>query len=265
MEKVLQFNGVNMSLSICIICGDEEKYIKKCLESTTWADEIVVVDHVSKDKTFEIVKEYTDKAYQRPWTGFIDQKNEVLSHATSDWVFSLDSDEEITEELKQEIKETIQNPDAKAGYYVPRRSFFHGRWINNSGFYPDRQLRLFKRIKAKWVGERVHERVEIDGDISTLKSDLLHYPYKGTVEGLENAANRYSSLQSQNLYDEGKRYKLWLLLFRPFFKFLEVYLLKRGFLDGIPGFIIAINSAHSMFLRYIKLREIEQGYMLKDC
>jgi glycosyltransferase involved in cell wall biosynthesis len=252
------------TISVCIICGDDEHCIRRCLSSATWADEIVVVDHCSKDKTFGIVEEFTDKAYRRPWTGFIDQKNAVLSHASCEWVFSLDSDEEISDELKLEIQKIIQTTDAKEGYYVPRRTFFHGRWINNSGFYPDKQLRLFKREKAKWVGERVHERVEIDGNIGTLTSDLFHYPYKGIVEGLEVAANRYSSLQSQNLHDEGKRFRLWRLLVRPFFKFLEVYILKRGFLDGIAGFIIAINSSHSMFLRYIKLREIEKGYMLKD-
>ncbi|MBF0452525.1 MAG: glycosyltransferase family 2 protein [Candidatus Magnetomorum sp.] len=251
------------SISVCIICGDDEHCIRRCLESATWADEIVVVDHCSKDNTFAIVKEFTDKAYRRPWTGFIDQKNAVLSHASCDWVFSLDSDEAITDELRKEIQELIQDVTAKEGYYVPRRTFFHGRWINNSGFYPDRQLRLFKRTCARWVGERVHERVEIDGTIGQLKFDLLHYPYKGTVEGLERTANRYSSLQAQNIHDQGKRFRLWRVLFRPFFKFLEVYVLKRGFLDGIAGFIIAINSSHSMFLRYIKLREIEKGYMLK--
>ncbi|ETR68937.1 MAG: glycosyltransferase [Candidatus Magnetoglobus multicellularis str. Araruama] len=143
---------------------------------------------------------------------------------------------------------------------MPRRTFFHGRWINHSGFYPDRQLRLFKRTCAKWIGERVHERVEIDGEIGTLSCDLHHFPFEGTVTGMEDTSNRYSSLQSQNLFDEGKRFTLWRMILRPFGKFLEVYIWKRGFLDGIPGFFIAINSAHSMFLRYIKLRELEKGY-----
>jgi len=251
-----------MSISVCIICGDDEKHIRQCLESSTWADEIVVVDHGSKDKTFEIVKEFTDKAYQRPWTGFIDQKNAVLSHATTDWVFSLDSDEVISDDLKAEIKQIIQMPSAKAGYYVPRRTYFHGRWINHSGFYPDKQLRLFQRTRSKWIGSRVHERIHIDGDIGTLTSDLYHYPFDGTISGLEDTSNRYSSLQSQNMFDDGKRFKLWQLIFRPLGKFLEVYVWKRGFLDGIPGFVIGINAAHSMFLRYIKLREIEKGKLL---
>jgi glycosyltransferase involved in cell wall biosynthesis len=253
-----------MSISVCIICGDNEKTIRKCLESSTWADEIVVVDHGSKDKTFDIVKEFTDKAYERAWTGFIDQKNAVLSHATTEWVFSLDSDEAISDELKDEIKQIIQDPSAKEGYYVPRRTSFHAQWINHSGYYPDRQLRLFKRTCAKWIGERVHERVEIDGQIGRLTKDILHFPFDGLIEGMENTSNRYSSLQAQNIYDEGKRFKIWRMLLRPFGKFLEVYVWKRGFLDGIPGFIIAINSAHAMFMRYIKLREIENGYFLTD-
>ena len=252
-----------MKISVCIICGDEEKNIRRALESSKWADEIVVVDHISKDKTYDIVKEYTDKVYQRAWTGFIDQKNYVLSLAKGEWIFSLDSDEEITEDLKNEIMTIINSKNTKDGYYVPRRSFFQGRWINHSGFYPDKQLRLFKRTKAKWGGQRVHEKIEIDGELGILKNDLLHYPFEGNIEEFEQTLNRYSTLQAKNLYDQGKRFNLFLLFARPFFKFLEIYILKMGFLDGIAGFFIAKISSHAMFLRYAKLREIEKGFVEK--
>lgn len=247
-----------MTLSVCIICFNEERNIKRCLESSTWADEIVVVDSMSQDGTVAIAKEYTDKVYQRQWPGYVGQKNFALSKAKGDWILSADADEEISQSLQYEIKKEIEKEDPKDGYRIPRRSFYQGRWIKHSGFYPDRQLRLFRRNKGYWVGKRVHERVHVNGKIGLLKNDLLHYPYKGTISGQLQAVDRFSSLLAENMHEEGKRYSLLLLLLRPPLKFIEVYFLRVGLLDGLAGFIIALTSAYAMFVRYVKLRELEK-------
>jgi len=248
-----------MNISICIIAGDEQINIERCLKSCLWADELIVVDSYSKDKTFEIAKKYTDKVYKREWTGYRDQKNYVLSLAKGEWVLSIDADEEISDELQKEIISEINKQDTKDGYKIPRLSFYQGKWIKHSGFYPDYQLRLFKRKNAKWIGDRVHERIDINGDIGKLTNDIFHYPYKGSISGMDRTADEYSSLQANELYNQGKRYNIFLLIFRPAFKFFEIFFLKLGFLDGMPGFIIATISSYSMFLRYVKLRETENN------
>jgi len=246
-------------LSVCIICKNEAQNIKRCLDSITWADEIIVVDSMSSDDTLKIAGQYTDSVFQRAWTGYADQKNVALSKAHGDWVLSLDADEAITPLLKEEIMAEIARPATKDGYRMPRRSFYQGRWIDHSGFYPDRQLRLFRREKGRWVGGRVHERVEIEGEIGQLKNDILHYPYQGLISGQLKTVDHFSGLIAADMHENGKRFHLLLLLFRPLFKFLEVYLLKKGFLDGLPGLIIATTSAYALFVRYVKIRELEKG------
>lgn len=253
-----------MTISACIICFNEENNIERCLSSVAWADEIVVVDSMSLDRTVEIARGFTDSVYQRRWTGYVDQKNFALSKSTGDWVLSVDADEEVPDSLRQEIIREINKKDAGCGYSMPRRSFYQGRWINHSGFYPDRQLRLFRRDKAEWVGSRVHERVEIHGPIGELKNDLLHYPYKGVVSGQIRTVDNFSGLLAENLLEKGARYSVWLLIIRPVFKFLEVYLLKLGFLDGSAGLIIAVTSSYAMFVRYVKLRELERAMSKKE-
>jgi glycosyltransferase involved in cell wall biosynthesis len=248
-----------MTISICIICFNEEKNIRRCLDSCTWADEIIVVDSMSQDKTATIAREYTDMVYQREWPGYLEQKSFALSKADGVWILSLDADEEISAYLRDEILTEIRKPEAKDGYRIPRRSFYQGRWINHSGFYPDKQLRLFRSDKGRWTGGRVHEKVEMKGTVGELKSDILHYPYKGVISGQLQTVNAFSSLFAQDMYEKGKRYRLLLLVLRPVLKFLEVYVIKFGFLDGLAGFVIAVTSAYAMFVRYVKLRELEKG------
>jgi len=211
---------------------------------------------MSQDKTVEIAREYTDKVYQKAWPGYVDQKNFAISKANSKWILSVDADEEITETLREEILAETVKAGAKDGYRIPRRSFYQGRWINHSGYYPDRQLRLFRRERGRWTGGRVHERVDIQGSIGDLEKDLLHYPYKGVISGQLQTANNFSSLMAEDMHERGKRYHISLLFLRPIFKFFEIYLLKLGFLDGLAGFIIAVTSAYAMFVRYVKLREL---------
>lgn len=241
---------------MCIICFNEETNLRRSLKSVSWADEIIVVDSLSQDRTPEIAKEYTGQVFERGWTGYRDQKNFALSKSRGEWVLSLDADEEVSEALRDEILGEISQPEAKQGYRIPRRSYYQGRWINHSGFYPDRQLRLFRRASGTWVGGRVHERVEVRGSVGLLRNDLLHYPYQGSISGQLKAIAGFSALMAEDMYERGERFHLGLLLLRPPLKFLEVYLLKFGFLDGLAGLIIAVSSAYAMFVRYVKLREI---------
>ena len=174
---------VKKRLSACIICHNEEKNIERCLDSLKWVHDIIVVDSMSTDRTVEIAKGHTDRVFQRPWPGYAAQKNFVLLKAESDWVLSIDADEAVSSALCDEISAEIAKPDAPDGYRIPRRSFYQGRWINHSGYYPDRQLRLFRREKGRWVGGRVHERMAVEGRVGDLKQDLFHYPYGGGFPG----------------------------------------------------------------------------------
>lgn len=244
------------TVSVCVICFNEERNIRRCLESVVWADEIIVVDSLSQDKTVRIARAYTDKVYERAWTGYANQKNFALSKATGEWVVSLDADEEVSSPLCGEIEGVITSRNAEAGYRIPRRSFYQGRWINHSGFYPDRQLRLFKRSRGRWVGGRVHERVAVDGEVGDLTKDLLHYPYKGNISGMLSTIDEFAELKAHDMYDKKRRYHAGLLLLRPPIKFFEVYFLKLGCFDGVAGFIIAVSSAYTLFVQYVKLREL---------
>jgi glycosyltransferase involved in cell wall biosynthesis len=246
-----------MTVSVCVICFNEERNIRRCLDSVSWADEIVVVDSMSGDNTVEIARSYGVHLYQREWSGYVDQKNYALAKAHGEWILSLDADEEVPQALRSEIQETVVRPAAMNGYGMPRRSYYQGRWINHSGFYPDRQVRLFRKGLGHWTGGRVHERVEVQGSVSHLKNDLLHYPYQDSLSGLLRKTDAFSSLMAEDLYERGKRFHLGKLIARPVIKFVEVYFLKLGFMDRIPGLIIATLSAFAMFVRYTKLRELE--------
>ena len=243
-----------MRISVCVICFNEEKNIARCLNSVIWADEIIVVDSLSADATVDIARKYTEMVFERPWPGYVEQRNFALTQSTGDWVFFIDADEEVSSDLKDEILNKVKEDESDA-FKIPRKTFYQGKWINHSGYYPDHVLRFFRRGKAKWVGKRVHERLEINGKIDYLKNDLFHYPYGDRISGQILTVDEFSSLQAEDLWDKGVRYSTLKLIFRPFYKFIEVYFFNKGFLDGAAGFIIAVMSAFNVFVRYVKLRE----------
>lgn len=240
-----------LELSLVIIALNEERNIERCIKSVPFASEVIVVDSFSTDKTPEIAKQLGAKVVDRTFTGFRDQKEYATNLATQPWVLSLDADEALSEELQIEIKQILQNPE-KDGYRCPRVSYHLGRWIRHGGWYPDWQLRLFKKEKCTWVGGQVHESVSISGEVGTLKNDLQHFVFRD-LEHQIDTNNRYSSLGAQNLIEKGKRPSTLKLLFKPLGKFIECYFWKKGFLDGQAGFIIALGAAQSMFLKYAKL------------
>ena len=242
------------SISACIITLNEESRIRDCLESVKWVDEIIVVDSFSTDKTIDICREYTDKVYQRAWTGNIDQKNYTIGLAKCDWILSLDADERLSPGLIEEIQEAVCNPGNAAGFFFPRRSFYLGRWIYHGDWYPDYQLRLFKRDCGQWQGTNPHGRVIIDGKTKYMKHDIYHFNYKNFSHQLKTIDN-YSNIFANVMIEKNKGFSLFQLFFRPLYKFIKVYFIKMGFLDGLPGFILAVSNAFYIFVKYVKLWE----------
>jgi glycosyltransferase involved in cell wall biosynthesis len=243
-------------LSVVIITLNEEAKVKDCLESVAWADEIIVVDSFSKDNTVEIVKNYTDKIYQRKFAGFGEQKNFALSKTSGDWILSIDADERVTSELQEEIKRTLANPRA-CGYYMPRKSYFSNRWIKHCGWWPDYVLRLFRRDCGCFSGRLVHEGVKVDGPTARLKNPLEHRPFF-SVSDLIKKADTYSTLGAQVMVAEGKRCSCCSALTHSAFGFFKTYLLKLGILDGWRGLAIAYSNAVGVFYRYMKCVEMKE-------
>ncbi len=247
-------------LSVIIITFNEEKNIRDCLNSVKWADEIIVVDSFSNDRTLEISKEYTDKVFQNKWQGFVEQKNFALTKASHNWILSIDADERISDELKEEIKGLLSNSLKYDGYYIPRKTFYVKKWILNCGWYPDYKIRLFKKDKGRWEGTEgtaIHESVKINGRIGYLKGDILHYSFMSISSHLKTI-NSFTSISAMENFKKGKKAGILSILFRPLFNFFKMYILKRGFLDGLLGFIVSVLSSYHVFIKYTKMWEMER-------
>ncbi len=242
-------------VTVCIITFNEENNIRRCLESVKWADEIVVVDSHSSDATVDICREYTDKIFFREFPGHIEQKNYALQCAGNDWVLCIDADEELSPLLSREIRIALEEKSGKYdGFLFPRHAYYLGRWINHCGWYPDYKLRLFRKSLGRWGGVNPHDKVELTGRTRRLNGDLYHYTYRDISQHLDTV-DRYSTIYAREALKRGERFSLARLLFRPSVKFLEMYIYKRGFLDGLPGFIIAGILSYYVFLRYAKMWE----------
>lgn len=242
-----------MSISIIIITYNEEENIKDCLESVKWADEIIVVDSFSTDKTIAICKQYTDKVFQNKWEGYGIQKQFALEKATQDWVLSIDADERVTTDLKDEIFSTKLDKDA---YYIPFRFYWIGRQLRFGGCSKEKHIRLFKRQKAKFTEISVHEELMIDGKIGYLKNHIIHLSYKD-IEDYFERFNQYSTIEALKKFKQGKKTVLILQILLSIMDFCNRYILKLGFLDGIPGFLWASFSSFHRMVKYVKLWEIQ--------
>jgi len=241
-------------ISAVVICGNEEANIGDCLESVKWCDEIVVVDSMSADRTPEIARKYTPKVIQRPWPGYVAQKNFALEQATCDWVFSLDADERCTPELKSGLERALESTDGIDGFRVKRHVFYFGRWINHGGWYPDWKLRVVRRGRARWTGVDPHDKLVADGPTRDLDLDLVHHTYRDFAHQLRTI-DRFGDVVVAEWIKEGRKPSLLKLLFHPPFKFLECYVWKLGFLDGWAGFVIAVASSFYVFTKHVKHRE----------
>lgn len=245
-----------MKITATVITFNEEHNIAAALESLAWADEIIVVDSESTDHTFEIARRFTDRVVVRPWPGYSTQKNFAAEQATGEWIFSLDADERVSEELKREIEQIKQSADpAASAFEMPRSTFYLGRWIKHSGWRPDYKRRLYRRDRARWRGDYVHETLDVDGEIQRLKGNLLHYTVRDASEH-HLRMDRYTTLAAEEAHTRGESVSILTLLLSPALVFVRSYLLKLGFLDGVPGFAIARFAAHYDFLKKLKLWEM---------
>lgn len=245
-----------MDISAVIITHNEEKRLESALKSLTGVtSEIIIVDAFSSDETLKIAKRYTGKVYQRKWTNFSDQKNFANSKVSFPWILSLDADERLSPELRQEIIALKQGEPECPGFSMPRQVFYLGKWIRHSGWYPDWKIRLFRKDKARWEGDYVHEKLEIEGKVERLKASIHHFTYRNIQDHLDRI-NSFSDLGAKKLYAKKKRCRWYHLAFLPFFRFAKSFFLKGGFLDGFPGFVIAMLNGYSIFIRYAKLKEI---------
>lgn len=241
-------------LSVYVLTYNNEDTIERCLKSVLWVDEIVVVDHFSRDQTPEICRRYATKFFQKQWTNYRDEYNFAASLTSNEWLMFLDSDEEVPLELAREIQEELGKEDHYVGYKVPRMTFYLGRWIRHGGWYPDYKLRIYRRDRGKWQGETFDPKVVVDGPVKKLKNPCLHYSFRDLEDHLERM-NLYSGLFARTKRKRGPL--IVNLLVRPMFRFLRNYLLKGGFLDGIPGLIAATMSSYYVFLKYAKTWELQ--------
>lgn len=252
-------------ISVCIITYNERENIRRCLENLVWADEIVVIDSFSDDGTPDIARQFTDRVYQNRWPGFIEQKNFALDRASNDWVLAVDADEVVSGVLRDGILKVLrqENPVFN-GYFVPRRTFYLGRWINHCGWYPDYKLRLFRKSRGRWGGVNPHDRVVLaGGETGYLKGDLYHYPYRSLSDHIKKI-DRYSTIFAQEMIRAGRSFSWADLFFRPIIRFMKMYLLRLGFFDGKAGFVISLLGGFYVFAKYAKLWELskERG---EDC
>jgi glycosyltransferase involved in cell wall biosynthesis len=261
-----------MKITAIIITLNEEANIQRALESLGWADEIIVVDSGSTDRTVEIARRFTGKVIVKDWPGYSAQKNFAAEQASNDWIFSLDADEEVSTQLISEfatLKGSIDagqasgsppaagSPANVAGYEMPRLCQYMGRWIKHSGWYPDYKLRLYNRNAGCWKGDFVHESVRVQGEVRRLRGDLLHYTVRSASEHHQRM-DRYTTLAAQEMRKNGKRASAGALMISPIVSFIRSYIFRLGVLDGTPGVAIAYFAAHYAFLKYVKLWELRK-------
>ena len=245
-------------LSVVIITRNEEVNLPRCLESVKWADEIVIVDSASTDRTLEIAREYGARIFSPEWRGFGPAKQEGVERAEGEWILSVDADEVVVPELAHEIREATENSADIAGYYVPRRTQFLGRWIYHCGWYPDPVLRLFRKANGSFNDSVVHEKVELNGKVARLQHDLLHYSYR-SLDSYFDKFNRYTTLAAVEAHRRGRCSGVNRIVFKPLACFIKHYVLKRGFLDGLEGLIISVLSSCYVMVKYAKLRELARN------
>lgn len=253
-----------MNISATVITFNEEDNIAAALESLAWADEIIVVDSESTDRTVEIARRFTDRIFVQAWPGYTAQKNFAAQQSSFDWVFSLDADERVSEGLAAELQKLKQATEpAVAAFEMPRLTYYLGRWIRHSGWYPDHKVRLYNRKTASFEGEFVHESVKVNGRTERLSGDILHYTVRNASDHHQRI-DRYTTLAARELYQKGKRATRLSLLISPASAFLRSYIIKLGFLDGAQGVAIARFAAHYVFLKNLKLWEMNKKTSSED-
>lgn len=240
-----------MKIAAMVSTFNEEANIEECLETLKWVDELVLVDSGSQDKTLDIAKRYNPKVVFTPPGNSAEFRNVGLDVITSDWVLIVDADERVSGELRQEIQQIIDGNPAAIGYYLPRKNLFMRKWIRHCGWYPDYILRLFRNCPEHRFSGLVHESIKLAGKAGHLKNPLTHYTYSGLEQYL-NKFNRYTTLSAEMIYERGRKITLFHLVIRPPLEFVKMFIVKRGFLDGIYGLIISTMSSMYVFVKFAK-------------
>ena len=254
LHKFAKINAVKISASIIVF--NEEENIADLCETVSWADEIVIVDSDSTDRTVEIAKRYTDKIFNREFRGYKDKHEYADSMTTGDWIFWIDADERVTPELKRSIEALRGREAAKlpAGFRIARRTWYAGRWIKHGGWYPDYQMRLYRKADSYWDGVAPHQTARVKGSVETLDGELLHYTKRDLSEH-HRVTNNYATLAAEHLAGNGVKSGIGKMFFSSIAAFIRTYILKQGFRDGTPGFLIAMFTAYGVFLKYAKVWE----------
>ena len=239
-----------------MIVRNEEKNIREVCESVSWADEIVIVDSDSSDKTVEIAREFTDKIFNREFNGYKDKHQFADAQTTGDWIFWIDADERVTPELNASIKKlrTLNDNELASGYKIARKTMFMSRWIRHSGWYPDYQMRLYRKDKSYWDGVAPHETARVDGRVETLNGEFLHYTKRDLSE-YHRVIESYSTLAAEHKTTAGEKVGAFGIFVNSISAFVRTYILKQGFRDGVPGLMIAMFTAYGVFLKYAKVWE----------
>ena len=250
---------MKVSLSVVIITFNEEQNIGRCLDSVkNIADDIVVVDSFSTDRTEEICQQHDARFITHKFEGHIQQKNYAITQAKYPYILSLDADEVLTKELTKNIQKVKENWSAD-GYTFNRLNNYCGKWIHHCGWYPDKKLRLWDSRKGRWTGMNPHDRYEMKAGsiVQHLKGDLLHYSYHSISQHL-NQINKFSEISAKTKFEKGRKISTLMIILRMNFVFFKKYFLQLGFLDGYYGFVLSIMSAYSFFLKDIKLKELHR-------
>lgn len=243
------------TLSVAIIAQDEEANLPECLASMAWADEIVVCDSGSRDRTLEIARRHGARTFQDAWRGFAAHKALAVERCTQAWVLVLDADERVPEPLRQEIQAVLADSKAADGYTIPRRNYFLGAWVRHGGWYPDRSIRLFRKGCGRFEPRAVHEAVQISGRVAHLTHPMDHYTYRSVADFLRRL-DRYARLAAEEMRAAGRAARLTDLTLRPLWTFLRMYLFQRGFLDGRRGLVLAALYTGYTFAKYAILWEM---------
>lgn len=245
----------SVPISVVIITRDEEKNIAGCLQSVQWAEDIVVVDAESRDRTVELCKKFTPRVYQRPWPGYAEQKSFALRHAKREWVLSLDADERVSDELREEISALVMSQPECDGYYLPRLSGYLGKWIRHCGWYPGYQLRLFRKSRTSVAQARVHEGFVVRGKVGYLHGALLHYSYRDLEENVRKL-NRYSTLEAHDRLKHAQ-VRWYHFVFHPLSEFWRKFVLRKGLREGMHGFVLCTMSAFQKMVLYMKIWQLQ--------
>ena len=243
-----------LPVSVVMVTKNEEKNIREALQSIGSVSEIIVVDDFSSDKTVEICRQFTEKVFQIEWKGYAAQKQKALDLAEGPWVFLLDADERFTEPLTEEIRRIVTQGSEYAGFFVPRKNYFLGRWIRHGGWWPDCTLRLFRKETAYVEARKVHEKVIVRGKTGFLENPLEHFTYR-TISDYLKKMEVYSTLSAEELREKGKKSGIMAMCTHSLFTFVKMYFFRLGILDGTHGFVLAVLYSYYTFLKYLKLWE----------